>query len=106
MSVEDGQSEPASYGGQGPPPSWSVHVFLCSDQDLYTGCTSDLQERQGRHERGEVPATAGRRPVRLAWHCVFPDKYVAFRFEKYLKSGSGRAFLWRHVLEQVKPKRP
>jgi putative endonuclease len=26
------------------------------------------------------------------WYCAFPDKYKALEFEKYLKSGSGRAF--------------
>ena len=83
--------------------NWSVYILLCGDGDLYTGCTSDLDDRFGRHTRGEVPATSGRRPVQLVWHCVFRDKYVAFRFEKYLKSGSGRAFLWKHIMERPKP---
>ena len=39
----------------------------------------------------------------LVWYCAFTDKYVAYRFEKYLKSGSGRAFLWKHILESTKP---
>jgi len=26
------------------------------------------------------------------------DKYKAFKFEKYLKSGSGRAFIKRHLI--------
>ncbi|MBL7964354.1 MAG: GIY-YIG nuclease family protein [Flavobacteriales bacterium] len=77
---------------------------MCRDDDLYTGCTGDLTERLGRHERGEVPATASRLPLRLVWHCVFPDKYVTFRFERYLKQGSGRAFLWKHILERRKGK--
>ena len=95
---------PTSSGGQGPLASWSVYVLLCSDGDLYTGCTSDLNYRTVRHQRGEVLATAKRLPMRLVWYCVFHDKYVAYRFEKYLKSGSGRAFLWKHILESTKPK--
>ena len=98
-------SEPfasASYGGRGPQVHWYVYVFLCADDDLYTGCTGDLAERTNRHERGEVPATAKRRPMQLIWHCAFFDKYVAYRFEKYLKTGSGRAFLWKHILERKK----
>jgi putative endonuclease len=75
-------------------------VLECGDNDLYTGCTSDLDERFRRHIAGEVQATAGRRPVKLIWYCVFDDKYVAYRFEKYLKSGSGRAFLWKRILER------
>lgn len=27
---------------------------------------------------------------------AFKDKYLAFNFEKYLKSGSGRAFIKKH----------
>ncbi|MBL7962317.1 MAG: GIY-YIG nuclease family protein [Flavobacteriales bacterium] len=42
----------ASFGGQGPPETWVVYVLMCQDDDLYTGCTGDLVERLGRHERG------------------------------------------------------
>ncbi|TRZ64951.1 MAG: GIY-YIG nuclease family protein, partial [Spirochaetia bacterium] len=31
-------------------------------------------------------------------YITFNDKYKAFEFEKYLKSGSGRAFINKHLL--------
>lgn len=45
---------------------------------------------------GQVSATANRLPVELSFYFAIDDKYKAFEFEKYLKSGSGRAFLKKH----------
>ena len=71
---------------------WSVYILKCSDNTYNTGCTSNLKERIDRHEEGYISYTASRLPISLEFHCVFPDKYKAFNFEKYLKSGSGKAF--------------
>jgi putative endonuclease len=62
-------------------------------ESTYTGCTEDLKERFERHTKGYVPATKPRLPVELLFCCAFKDKYKAFEFEKYLKSGSGQAFM-------------
>lgn len=70
-----------------------VYILKCKDGKHYTGCTSDLRDRYRRHNSGHVPATANNLPVELIFYCAFTDKYKAFDFEKYLKSGSGRAFL-------------
>jgi hypothetical protein len=32
-------------------------------------------------------------PVEFVFYCAFENKYKAFEFEKYLKSGSGRALM-------------
>ncbi|PIV31801.1 hypothetical protein COS33_01310 [Candidatus Wolfebacteria bacterium CG02_land_8_20_14_3_00_37_12] len=74
----------------------TVYILKCFDGKLYTGCTENLEERLERHNNGYVLATENRRPVKLITHIVFSDKYKAFEFEKYLKSGSGRAFLKKH----------
>ncbi|OGH92836.1 MAG: excinuclease ABC subunit C [Candidatus Magasanikbacteria bacterium RIFOXYD1_FULL_40_23] len=73
-----------------------VYILKCKD-GFYSGCTSDLKERISRHQKGQVPATINRRPLELTAYFAFKDKYVAFEFEKYLKSGSGRAFLKKHL---------
>ncbi len=44
-----------------------------------------------RHQSGYVPATKDRSPVKLITFITFTDKYKAFDFERYLKTGSGRA---------------
>jgi len=75
-----------------------VYILNCSDSKPYTGCTSDLKERAERHKNGQVPATATRLPIKLISYVAIPDKYKAFEFEKYLKSGSGRTFIKKHFL--------
>jgi putative endonuclease len=71
---------------------WYVYILRCSDGKLYTGCTSNLEERLERHRNGHVSFTKNRLPVNLLTFIAFTEKYKAFEFEKYLKSGSGRAF--------------
>jgi predicted GIY-YIG superfamily endonuclease len=72
-----------------------VYSLKCKD-GFYLGCTDDLKERVKRHKNGHVPATKNRLPVELVCYIAFSDKYKAFDFEKYLKSGSGRAFIKKY----------
>jgi putative endonuclease len=73
-------------------------VLKLSNNSFYAGCTSDLEQRIIRHQKGYVYSTKTFLPVKLVFYCVFIDKYKAFNFEKYLKSGSGRAFCTRHLV--------
>lgn len=74
-----------------------VYSLKCND-GYYIGCTDDLKERINRHQKGQVPATAKRLPIKLDFYLAVNNKYTAFNFEKYLKSGSGRAFLNKHLV--------
>ena len=74
-----------------------IYSLKCRD-GYYVGCTDDVDDRVDRHQKGHVPATANRLPVTLEFYFALNDKYKAFAFEKYLKSGSGRAFIKRHFL--------
>jgi predicted GIY-YIG superfamily endonuclease len=78
--------------------NYFVYILECNDNKPYTGCTDNLNERLIRHKRGYVPATKDRLPIELITYVVFNDKYKAYEFEKYLKSGSGRAFIKKHFL--------
>ncbi|MDP2638106.1 MAG: GIY-YIG nuclease family protein [Candidatus Levybacteria bacterium] len=75
-----------------------VYILKCKNGLPYVGCTDDLRDRIRRHEKGFVPATKGLRPLKLISYFAFSNKYKAFQFEKYLKSGSGRAFIKKHKL--------
>ncbi len=77
---------------------WYVYILNCSDSKPYTGCTNNLKDRVARHNKGQIPATKNRLPVKLITYFAFSNKYIAFNFEKYLKSGSGRAFLRKHLI--------
>ena len=62
------------------------------------GCTNNLKDRINRHTKGQVDATKDRLPVELDFYIAFSNQYKAFEFEKHLKSGSGRAFIKKHLL--------
>jgi predicted GIY-YIG superfamily endonuclease len=49
-----------------------------------------------RHKKGYIFATKERRPIKLINYVAFENKYKAFEFEIYLKSGSSRAFIKKH----------
>ena len=62
-------------------------------EHFYIGITDDLRTRLAKHNAGEVPHTSKFRPWRrLKTYIAFSDEKQAVAFEKYLKSGSGRAF--------------
>lgn len=65
---------------------------LTSGERFYTGITDDLKARLSKHNSGGVPHTDKYRPWRIKTYIVFSDEKRALAFEKYLKSGSGRAF--------------
>jgi len=72
-----------------------VYSLKCRD-GYYVGCTDDLNDRLKRHQEGFVSTTTNRLPLKLEFYFAIKDKYKAFEFEKYLKSGSGRAFMNKH----------
>ena len=65
---------------------------LADEKRHYTGVTGDLTERLAKHNRGEVSHTSKFVPWRLQTYVGFSDEARAFVLERYLKSGSGRAF--------------
>jgi len=75
-----------------------VYILRCSNGKLYTGCTSDINERLARHNNGYVTSTQNIRPVNLITYTAFSEKHKAFEFEKYLKTGSGRALTSKHLV--------
>lgn len=77
---------------------WHVYLLKCSDGTYYTGCTNNLDDRMKRHNRKEILYTSTRLPFELITHIVFTDKYKAYNFEKYLKSGSGKAFAFKRLV--------
>jgi putative endonuclease len=75
-----------------------VYVLRNANEDphYYVGLTSDVDARLTDHNTGRCPHTAIRRPWQRHVVIEFPDEHRAIRFERYLKSGSGRAFAKRH----------
>ena len=64
---------------------------------IYTGQTRDLRRRLLEHNARKVPHTSKFVPWSIRSVTAFHDRQRALDFERYLKSGSGRAFLKRHL---------
>jgi putative endonuclease len=62
----------------------------------YVGITNDIDGRLHWHNHGPTGHTTSHRPWSLVVSVAFQSEKLALRFEKYLKSGSGRAFAKRH----------
>jgi len=75
-----------------------VYILKCADGSYYTGHTNNLDDRIRRHNKGENTYTKPRLPAKLITYIAFSDKYKAFAFEKYLKSGSGKAFFQKRLV--------
>jgi predicted GIY-YIG superfamily endonuclease len=58
----------------------------------YIGMTTNIKNRLAAHNAGQSPHTAKFRPWKLVTFIGFSEKAQAVAFEKYLKTGSGRAF--------------
>ena len=57
-----------------------------------------MNDRFNRHNNGQVKYTSSRLPVDLIITISFNDKYKAYDFENYLKSGSGKAFMKKRFI--------
>jgi putative endonuclease len=63
----------------------------------YIGSTGNLKNRLAEHNAGKSIHTNKFKPWRVAVYIALPDRAVAEQFERYLKSGPGRAFAKRHL---------
>jgi putative endonuclease len=68
---------------------------------IYVGLTDDLGRRLETHNAGRSPHTAKYGPWEIVAVVGLVNRELAVRFESYLKSGSGRAFRVRHLLDDV-----
>ena len=62
----------------------------------YVGLTSDPNRRLAEHNEGKSIHTNKFKPWKEVVEIGFDDPAKATAFEKYLKSGSGRAFAKKH----------
>jgi len=63
----------------------------------YSGLTSNVDDRIAAHNAGLSPHTASGRPWERIAAVEFANQERATAFERYLKTGSGRAFAKRHL---------
>jgi len=76
-----------------------VYILRSSkSKTLYYGYTSNLKKRLHDHNSGRNKYTKGHLPWELTWYCAFIDMKMAKDFELYLKSGSGKAFVYKRLV--------
>ncbi|MBD3311342.1 MAG: GIY-YIG nuclease family protein [Candidatus Magasanikbacteria bacterium] len=83
-----------------------VYILLLSNNQLYTGFTSQLKTRYKQHRTGGVKSTKNRRPIKLIHYEAYVEKSDAKRREKFLKTTEGKRLLkmqLRDLLQKINP---
>ena len=65
---------------------------------IYIGLTENVSQRVDEHNADKSLYSRKYGPWELAAYITFSQKKKASEFERYLKSGSGFAFLKKHLL--------
>ncbi len=68
-------------------------------EKYYTGSTDNLESRLNAHNQGKCTHTSKFVPWRIKTAIAFADRDKAMRFEKYLKTSSGRAFAKKTLIK-------
>ena len=78
----------------------TVYILVSSFDKTryYIGITEDVDRRLKEHNMGDSGYSKRYAPWELETRIVFRNKSLAEQFEKYLKAGSGQAFLKRHLI--------
>lgn len=77
-----------------------VYILLSlKDNSLYVGLTLNIKKRLQEHRDGLGGFTKGHLPYKLIFVSIFSNKFIAARFEKYLKTASGKAFIRKRILK-------
>ena len=76
-----------------------VYILQSIDHPIqfYTGLCADVPARLKAHNAGQSPHTSKFKPWRLLSYHWFEEQETAAAFERYLKSGSGRAFALKRL---------
>ena len=69
---------------------------IVDPDQFYTGLCADMTARLDAHNAGQSPHTSKYKPWRVLSFHAFSEREKAAAFERYLKSGSGRAFASKH----------
>jgi predicted GIY-YIG superfamily endonuclease len=67
-------------------------------QQIYIGYTKNLKQRVEDHNCGRSGHTKKYKPWKIVYYSGFEKEHIARSFEEYLKTGSGIAFLRRHLI--------
>ena len=74
-----------------------------SDKSLYIGFSADLRQRIAAHQNGRGSRTTKlKKEWKLIYYESYLDKNDAIGREKFLKSGSGRKYIYKQLFHYLK----
>ena len=76
-------------------------IFSNKTGRFYTGSTNNLSNRLDEHNKGYNRSTKNGMPWKLIFYASFSTEKKAIEFEKYLKTGSGKAFLYKRLVPEA-----
>ncbi|CAM4190791.1 hypothetical protein AT575_05195 [Streptococcus penaeicida] len=80
-----------------------MYVLECADGTLYTGYTTDLENRLKKHNTGKgAKYTRARLPVNLIYSETFPNKQEAMSAEALFKKRKTRQQKLDYIKEHLK----
>lgn len=72
-------------------------LWSSKSSNYYFGSTTDLRKCLAELNSGKSKATAPYLPWRLVWYGAFENRWLAEDFERYLKTGSGKASAYKRL---------
>ena len=67
-------------------------------QNLYIGFTENHPDKRlTEHNKGKIPSSKDKRPLKLIYYETYLDKKDALNREKFLKGGSGRKYIKKQL---------
>jgi predicted GIY-YIG superfamily endonuclease len=79
-------------------------LWSSKSKNFYYGYTQNVEHRFTEHNKGLIKATRPYLPWRLVFYAGFETEKLAKDFELYLKSGSGKAFAYKRLLDVASKK--
>lgn len=64
----------------------------------YVGITKNIKRRIEEHNEGKSRYTRSYKPWKIVNLVCFKNRFKAYKFEKYLKTSSGRAFTKKRLI--------
>jgi putative endonuclease len=81
-----------------------ITIYVLKGTKRYVGITNNLERRLTEHKRKSSKGSQIIGEFKLVYTKEFPDYSSARKYEKYLKSGVGRAWLDKFEDGQSQPK--
>ncbi|MEW6026675.1 MAG: GIY-YIG nuclease family protein [Planctomycetota bacterium] len=78
--------------------SYVYILWSAKSNNFYYGQTDNLKYRIKAHNAGLSKSTAPYKPWKLVFYAALESAKLAKDFECYLKSGSGKAFAYKRLL--------